>query len=90
MSELPAGVVAYRRTPEFTEATVPAGLLKDHATKAGVWGVIHVTAGRLRYVVPSRGHEEVLTPGRNGLVTPEVPHHVAPDGAVRFFVEFWR
>ena len=88
--ELPEGVTAYKRTPVFTQDTVPAGLLRDHTTAAGVWGVIRVLSGRLRYVVPSAGFEADLTPGRDGIVEPEVAHHVTPIGTVEFYVEFWR
>ena len=31
-----------------------------------------------------------LAPGTDGIVLPEVPHHVVPVGAVRFHVEFLR
>ena len=57
---------SYKRTPNFTENSVPAGLLADHSTKEGVWGLIHVTQGRLRYFItdPRREPEEyVLHPG---------------------------
>lgn len=90
MKSLPEGLAPYRRTPVFTETTVPAGLTKDHATKSGVWGVIHVTAGRLRYTIPSREEAIELAPGVNGIVEPEVKHHVTPLGTVSFYVEFWR
>lgn len=90
MERLPDGLSPYRRTPVFTESTVPAGLLKDHKTKSGVWGVIHVTSGRLRYVVPSCRGDLVLSPEKNGIVVPEIPHHVVPIGPVSFYVEFWR
>lgn len=90
MKSLPAGLAPYRRTPVFSETTVPSGLTKDHATKSGVWGVIHVTAGRLRYTIPSRGEAHELAPSVDGIVEPEVKHHVTPLGAVTFFVEFWR
>lgn len=33
-NELPAGLVLYRQTDIFTESSVPAGLLRDHCTKA--------------------------------------------------------
>ena len=39
----------YKSTPVFDENTLPAGLRKEHRTKAGVWGVIRVLEGRLRY-----------------------------------------
>ena len=90
MKDLPAGLTPYRRTPTFDEKTVPAGLLKDHQTKVGVWGVIQVTSGRLRYTIPSRGEEVELHAGLKGIVEPEVLHHVTPLGAVVFSVEFWR
>ena len=49
---LPAEVQAYRRTPEFTEATVPPALLKAHTTKDGTWALIHVL--RAACVIGSR------------------------------------
>ena len=45
MKNLPPEVKPYRRTPEFTESTIPAGLLKGHTTKPGVWAMIHVLEG---------------------------------------------
>jgi tellurite methyltransferase len=88
--ELPAHLVIYKQTPEFTEATIPAGLMRDHTTRAGVWGRIVVLAGSLRYRVESLAVDQLLGPGTPGIVAPEVPHSVAPEGPVRFFVEFLR
>jgi tellurite resistance-related uncharacterized protein len=88
---LPPKAVPYQRTREFTESTVPAGLLRRHTTKPGVWGRIHVLEGSLRYrILEPVLEEHVLTPDRFGVVEPEVPHEVAPHGPVRFFVEFLR
>jgi tellurite resistance-related uncharacterized protein len=87
---MPSGFAAYKRTPEFTEATVPKGLLRDHSTKAGVWAQICVLEGRLRYHVPSLGRELDLAPDAPGIVIAEVVHHVEPLGRVRFYVEFFR
>jgi len=81
---------AYKRTPEFTAATVPKGLLKEHSTKTGVWARIVVLEGRLRYVVAPLNAAFVLDPATPGTVVPEVLHHVAPLGDVRFYVEFYR
>ncbi len=88
--EIPAGFRTTRRTADFTEATVPAGLLRDHTTKAGTWGRIVVQEGTLRYVVERFARDELLTPDAPGVVVPELPHHVEPIGAVRFHVEFLR
>lgn len=90
---IPAGLTAHKRTPEFTEATIPAGLLKAHATKEGVWGLIQVVEGELIYrVVDTRRSpaEFVLSPSTPGVVEPEILHEVEPRGPVRFYVEFLR
>ena len=63
MKEIPASATAYKKTPEFTEETVPVGLLKAHQTKEGTWGKINVTEGRLRYRILEPEFEElVLSP----------------------------
>jgi tellurite methyltransferase len=89
--ELPDGFVAYKSTPAFDERSIPASLRARHTTKPGVWAQIHVLRGRLRYRVEAEGGREfVLDAGTPGVVVPEVPHHVEPDGPVEFYVEFWR
>lgn len=89
--ELPAGHAPYKRTRDFDQLSIPDGLKKDHSTKPGVWGVIHVLAGRLRYIVePPLASERLLEPGVPGIVVPEVLHRVVPEGPARFFVEFYR
>jgi tellurite resistance-related uncharacterized protein len=91
---LPPGLAPYARTAEFTESTVPAGLLKAHTTKAGSWALIHVLAGRLAYriVDPRRPVSETLLSPETppGVIEPTVLHEVAPLGPVRFYVEFHR
>jgi len=92
--ELPGGVEPYKRTATFTEASIPAGLLANHCTKQGTWGLIHVEKGRLRYVVtdPRRPPiDEILASDtRPGVVEPTILHRVEPLGAVAFYVEFYR
>ena len=80
----------YRTTPVFDQDSLPAALRQAHSTKAGIWGIIRVLEGRLRYVVPDPASEEILTPERCGLVRPEQLHFVEPLGAVRMQVEFYR
>lgn len=79
---------AYRRTDTFTEQTVPAGLLRDHRTREGIWGRIVVVSGCLVLHLP----DEVirLEAGAHHVVAPQQTHAVAPDGAVAFYVEFCR
>ena len=91
MKPLPDDVAAYKKTPTFTEVTLPDGLRKDHATKAGVWGLIHVEAGRLLYEIADTGEAVELGPeDQSGVIEPEVKHRVTPIGTVRFYVEFYR
>lgn len=89
--QLPLDAVPYRRTPTFDQDSLPQALRRRHRTREGVWGRIEVLAGRLRYrVLEPEVTEQILEPGRPGIVEPAVPHEVEPLGAVRFFVEFWR
>ena len=87
---LPGGLVAYRRTPVFDQDTIPAGLRREHRTAPGIWGLITVLEGRLKFRTPHPPSEAVLTPGSPAAVAPQQPHEVEPDGPVRFFVEFYR
>jgi tellurite resistance-related uncharacterized protein len=91
---LPSGLRPYRRTDVFTQDSVPAGLLKAHNTKDGVWALITVLEGELAYSVtdPRRpASRTVLTPNTPpGVIEPTILHSVAPLGTVRFFVEFHR
>lgn len=93
-ARLPDGLISYRRTADFTEASVPAALRADHATKDGSWGLIVVERGALTYRItdPRRPPTETrLTPQTApGVIEPTILHHVAPEGPVRFHVEFWR
>lgn len=91
MSGIPADAVESRRTPEFDADSIPAGLLRAHTTRAGTWGEIRVLEGELLYrVLEPEPRETVLTPAHPGVVEPQVPHEVAPRGAVRFYVAFFR
>ena len=82
--------VPYNTTQLFTETTVPNALLSEHATKAGVWGVIRVDSGRLEFHLPTEGRSEILTSDNPGLIEPEQTHSVTPLGKVAFRVEFYR
>ena len=79
----------YKRTPVFDESSLPAGLRREHRTKPGVWGVIRVLEGRLRYQVLAPASEVILDPVHAGLVLPDQPHLVEPLGLMRMQVEFY-
>ena len=91
MQSLPATMKPYKKTPLFGAGTVPAGLLKSHNTKEGVWAKIVVTEGALIYRILEPVVEEVrLRPGICGVVEPTVKHEVVPSQGVQFYVEFYR
>ena len=89
--EWPEGLAAYRRTPEFDETTAPAGLKRNHTTRRGIWGRIHVLAGALQYHVdPPVNQSFSIAAGSSAIIVPDIPHRVDVTGEVRFFVEFSR
>ena len=89
--EMPAGLELARTTPEFTGTTVPAALLGAHRVGPGVWGRLHVRAGRVRFVFEAdpSGAVELAT-GEHVDIPPGEPHHVEPLDDARFVVEFYR
>ncbi|WP_417550237.1 DUF1971 domain-containing protein [Methylophaga sp.] len=90
MKSLPDNVVAYKRTPEFDQNSVPTGLLNNHQTKEGVWGKIVVMSGKLQYTIQQPFEEIALDSNKYGVVEPTVLHQVKPIGPVRFYVEFYQ
>jgi tellurite resistance-related uncharacterized protein len=103
MPEMPCDMVQYSKVPTkdpaFTATTIPKGLLKDHTTKAGTWGVIRVLTGALEYNIQNddkTGEGESatsfeLSPDFVGIIEPERKHHVkALSDNVEFVVEFYR
>ena len=91
MREIPSDVSPYKRTPTFSNESIPAGLLKAHQTKPSTWGKIVVLNGELLYRILEPAIEEVhLSPEKFGVVEPTVLHEVQPIGEVQFYVEFYR
>ncbi len=89
---LPPGLTSYKSTPLFTHESIPESLLTAHKIKAGVWGVLRVTGGRVRYCIdgpPSSA--EVVSKGGSVLIEPQVLHHAELlDHDSSFFIEFYR
>ncbi len=91
VKELPENVMPYKRTPEFTEQTVPQGLLTRHKTRTATWGEIVVLEGSLTYrILLPEEKAYRLVPGHSGIIEPTVLHEVDPDGEVRFYIQFYR
>ena len=88
--EWPEGLESLRCTPRFDENSIPRGLQKDHSTKAGVWGLIHVVSGQLRYVCQTPVEREMLLDADSkGIIPPGLLHDVEAQGDVCFYVEFF-
>ncbi len=89
MPQMPAHAQRYKTTAVFDALSVPAGLLRAHATKAGTWGKIVVLEGTVNYVLEGVGRW-ALNPDTPGIIPPQALHHVSPTAMCRFCVEFWR
>ena len=93
MQTLPDNISEISRTASFTSETVPAGLLKDHSTKKGVWGKLVVESGTVHYTVtdPTAEGEYQINEGDYGVIVPAQLHHVElmTDDTV-FHVEFMK
>lgn len=89
--EWPDTLEAYKATKLFDETDVPAGLLADHRTRAGVWGRLEVVEGTLELCFVAPLDERVrVSAGEWAAIPPELPHHVELAGPVRFRVQFCR
>jgi truncated hemoglobin YjbI/tellurite resistance-related uncharacterized protein len=81
--------IPYRKTPVFDAATLPSALQHEHSTKAGVWGLIRVLEGCVRYCIEGEKSGWTLMPGQPGRVLPQQLHHVELMGPMRMQVEFY-
>ncbi len=89
---LPPGLAFVRRTPLFTRETVPDALLSAHSVRRGMWGLLRVERGRVRYCLDAAPTDTVVVAeGGAAAIEPEVLHHVELlDADSAFFVEFHR
>lgn len=86
---LPEDAEAYRQTKVFTSRTVPRGILAQHSTKAGTWGLIHVRAGEVQYFLEGETSPlATVCAGSSFVVLPEEVHFVRLSEDAEFSVEF--
>ena len=78
----------YRSTPVFDEHSLPQALLRRHSTKAGVWGRIHVTEGRIRLIILDPPSEHVIDPAAPMTLLPGQAHQVELMGPMRMRIDF--
>jgi tellurite resistance-related uncharacterized protein len=90
-AELPEGLSPVRTTTTWTEATLPGALRRRHRLAAGVWGLLHVERGEVRFVARTDPRlDRVLTAGTEQPIPPDVEHHIEPLGPVGVHLEFLR
>ena len=86
---LPANARAYRRLGSFDADSIPAGLWRRHQLKPGVWGVLSVDAGSIRFCWDDKqGGTRILSAGEALLIPPVVPHHLEREGPVAISLAF--
>ncbi|MEZ5094714.1 MAG: DUF1971 domain-containing protein [Nocardioides sp.] len=88
--KLPEGLGFARETRQFAADDVPSGLLATHRVAEGVWGLLRVHAGPVRYVDEATGAPLDLDAGDEQVIPPGVPHHVEPGPGSRLSVSFYR
>jgi tellurite resistance-related uncharacterized protein len=86
----PSTLVSWDRTKEFTQDTVPPALLEEHTTPAGMWGLLRVLEGSLKFIDMETDEESVLSPKSPGFIEPGQRHRVVCEGDVRFYIEFYK
>lgn len=87
---LPPGSAPYRTLGPFEGATIPAGLLRQHDLKPGVWGILSVEAGTICFCWDDEaGGGRLLVAGDNMLIPPTVAHHLELRGQVVIAIAFW-
>ncbi len=95
ITNIPDDFVHYKTTPLFTKSNIPKLFLFEHNTKAGVFGKICVSFGRLQFSGFSerRGLIEqdiVILAGEHAISPPEYWHKVAfLTDDTEFKVEFY-
>jgi tellurite resistance-related uncharacterized protein len=90
MKVLPSNVTKGKRTPEFTELSVPEALLESHTTKPGMWGKIVVLDGSLVYRILGPEPEEFeIDAARPAIIEPTIRHAIELHGKVRFYIQFY-
>lgn len=88
-AELPDGLTVTRTAGPFDEATLPAGLLKDHLVAGGTWGRIHVTEGTVTFSLRTEPPTIInLVAGDRQAIPPGVPHALTLDGPLRLTIDF--
>lgn len=91
MSNMPTTLVADHRTEVYTEESMPDEIRSSQGIEANTWAMVRVLKGRI--ILRTHGddaREEDLSPAAPGIIEPQVPHELEPEGAVEFYVQYFR
>ena len=86
---LPDGLVPSGSSPEFTDATLPDALLREHALGAGHWGLLHVLEGSVTFVDMGSGSEQLVSAPGTIPIHPQSPHRLIVSGPVSVRIDFF-
>lgn len=90
-STLPEGLVPYKLIGPFQQSEIPAGLLREHRLKDGVWGELTLHEGQVQFVWDDGSGDinDMSAPARL-LVPPTVPHHLGRLAGAVISIQFFR
>jgi tellurite methyltransferase len=89
-AELPDGLEVVRSL-RFDDASLPAGLRRDHRAASGVWAVLRVVEGEARFTMATDPPvDRTLAAGDTQAIPPDVLHAVNPAGGTELTVDFLR
>jgi len=87
--EIPAGLAVVRTIGPFDDATLPAGLRRDHRVAGGVWALLRVLDGAVRFTMATDPPvDRALAAGDTQTIPPDVLHSVRPRGPARVTIDF--
>jgi tellurite resistance-related uncharacterized protein len=88
-AELPEGLVAVRTAGPFDQATLPAGLRRDHVVADHTWAVLRVLDGSVDFSMATDPPVmRRLDAGAQQAIPPRVPHALQLSGEARLEIDF--
>jgi tellurite resistance-related uncharacterized protein len=89
--EMPSALLFVRSTPEFTETTVPTGLLSSHQLAPHLWARLTVLKGRVRFTFEEPEVFDIdLGAAQHVDIPPLITHHVEVLPGGSFSLSFYR
>ena len=89
---MPAFVSRVGRTDLFTDKTVPADLLNENTTDNGMWALLRVQTGALKFCFSENDEKLVYSviPNEPRVIVAEQPYFIMVDKPVSFQLEYYR